>query len=97
MAYDASKGAVDHAAFAVRGKAAASEGLHSLALCLDRRPCPDARAERPGVSPTVFTHSLTHSVPRGLSLHGTPSARRAHLVLASIDGNSDVAHGVLIC
>lgn len=54
MAYDALKGAVDRAAFAVGGKAAASEGLHSLALCPNRRPCPDARAERPGVSPTVL-------------------------------------------
>lgn len=39
---------------AVGDKAAAGEGLHSLVFCLNRRPFPDARAERPGVSPTVL-------------------------------------------
>lgn len=48
--YDALKGVVGRAAFAVGGKAAVSEGLHSLVFCPNRRPFPDARAESPGVS-----------------------------------------------
>lgn len=54
MAYDALKGVVGRAAFAVGGKAAASEGLRSLVFCPNRRPLPDARAESPGVSLNVL-------------------------------------------